>query len=234
MMQHEVSDFNSMNGVILMTKREAKALDTIARAEIETRRKQREGRILRLASQQLRFAVKDAGGEQTNGARWFCLQVASGFDFTVEKLLLDCGVEVLVPREKVVIIRRGEKIETDRPIFSGYVLVRFVPSPEAFDGLRRQKNVFGFVAGLTGYLVVSEREVKRFQQLTLSLISRMPTDKSIGEGTEARITYGPFAGIECVVLAVKWRREGRARVRIVYDGNPFEIADMPLAFLERL
>jgi transcriptional antiterminator NusG len=233
-MRHEVFQFNSMSGVILMSKTVAGISGLVAPTEADQRRSQREGRVLRLARQQLRFAAKDFRGDSAHGARWFCLQVATGFDFTVEKLLSECSVEVLVPREKVTSVRRGRKLESERPYFSGYVLVRFVPSPEAFDGLRRQKNVFGFVAGLTGYLVVSDKEVKRFQQLTPSLISRMPTDKSICEGTKARITCGPFAGIDCVVLAVKWKREGRARVQIAYDGNCFEIADMPLAFLERL
>ncbi|HEX5934231.1 MAG TPA: transcription termination/antitermination NusG family protein [Pseudorhizobium sp.] len=208
--------------------------DEAALAEIEQRRKQREGRVLRLARAQLQRASAEIVELRPRDARWFCLQVMSGFDFVVEKLFADCGVEVLAPRDKVTLVRRGKKIERERAYFGGYVLARFVPSPEAFDGIRKQKGIFGIVAGANGYLVVRDEEVRRFQRLAPGAVSRMPTDKSIVEGSEAVIAYGPFAEMKCVVMAVKWSREARVRVRIVYDGNPFEIADMPLAFLRKL
>lgn len=191
-------------------------------------------RTISESRQQLHAASTEMSESRQKEARWFCLRVAGGHDFAVEKHLSDCGVEVLAPRERVVMVRRGKKIEGNRPYFPGYVLTRFVPTAEAFEGVRKQRHVVGFVSGYTGYLVVSDRDMKRFQHLTPSALSRMPTDKSIAEGMEARITYGPFAGIKCVVLAVKWKREGRVRVRITYDGKPFEISDMPLAFIEKL
>lgn len=209
-------------------------MDEAATAEIEQRRKKREGRVLRLAKAQLQRASAEIVEERPKDARWFCLQVQSGFDFVVEKLFSECGVEVLAPREKVTLRRRGKQINRERAYFSGYVLARFVPSPEAFDGVRKQKGIFGIVTGCNGYLIVRDEEVRRFQRLAPGSVSRMATDKTIAEGSEAVITYGPFAGMKCVVLAVKWSREARVRVRIVYDGNPFEIADMPLAFLKKL
>ncbi|SMD18187.1 transcription termination/antitermination NusG family protein [Rhizobium sp. RU36D] len=218
----------------LKRRRAFEALSPEETQALAERRKAREGRVLKLARAQLHAASREKVEAKPDSARWYCLQVASGHDFTVEKLLSDCGVEVLAPREKVTLVRRGRKIASERAYFSGYLLTKIVPSPEAFEGLRRQKNVFGFVSGAHGYLVVNSEEVQKFQRLRPGAVSRMPTDKTICEGSQAVIAYGPFAELVCTVLAVKWSREGRVRVRIVYDGNPFEIADMPLAFLKKL
>ncbi len=198
------------------------------------RRQQREGRVLRLAREQLRFAARHNTGGQPAGARWYCVQVAGGQDFTVEKLLSDCDVEVLSPRETVKIVRRGKKFEVQRPCFSGYVLARFVGSAEAFEGVRKQRHVFGIVAGRNGYMTVEDKDVKRFQSLTTDAISRMPVDRSIGEKDRVKVVDGLFAGKAAVVFAVKWSREPKARVMVDYDGNLIQVKDMPLAFLQKL
>lgn len=164
-------------------------------------------------------------------ARWYCLHVLRGKEFDVENALTVANVEVLVPREKIVSVRSGKKIETEVPRLASYMLVRLVPSAEAFSALRNQKHVLDFVGGAAGYHVVKDGDVVVFRSKNPL---RVATDKTIGQGTEADIVLGPFSGFRCIVTAVKWCREAKASVRINVQGKAFDIDSMPLAHLKKL
>ncbi|KKX24346.1 hypothetical protein YH62_27620 [Rhizobium sp. LC145] len=201
---------------------------------MEQRRQKREGRVLKLARAQLRPASSEIVESRANDARWFCLQVKNGHDFTVEKLFTDCGVQVLAPRETIVKVKRGKKIEGERAFFPGYLLVRLVPSAEAFAAVRKQDHIVGFVGGESGYHVVRDADVVVFQPISTPDIAELPVDKTIGQSSRCRISAGPLAGLECVVLDVKWKREPRGRVRVEV-GDKFVVVDrLPIAFLEKL
>lgn len=209
-------------------------VDEAEAAEKERSKNEREGRILRLARAQLRFAAKPEDGEQPKSARWYCLQVSGGFDFAVEKLLRDCGVEVLAPCESVVKVKNGKKVDTLRAFFPGYLLVRLVPLAEAFEGLRRQKKVIGFVRGENGYHVVRDKEVNIFRPIEPVNVAELAVDRSIGQGTKCRINQGSLAGFECIVLAVRYKREARGKLQVNVSGNFVKVDDFPIAFLEKL
>ncbi|MDI7864316.1 antitermination protein NusG [Rhizobiaceae bacterium n13] len=197
-------------------------------------RSTRADRIARIAAEKLRAASITMIERKPKMAKWYCLRVESGKEFVVEKSLEEANVDVFVPSEKVVFVRKGEKLETVRPFFVSYLLVRCVPSGEAFEGLKNVKYVLGFVGGHDGYHVVRDEDVDVFKALKGGDIPRLATNKSMAEGDRAEIIFGPFNGFTCVVLAVKWCRESRARVQIDVSGNAFEIESMPLAFLKKL
>ena len=65
--------------------------------------------------------------------RWYVVHVYSGFEKKIaqqvkeqaaQKGLADLVDEVLVPSEDVQEMRRGQKINTERKFFPGYVLVK--------------------------------------------------------------------------------------------------------------
>lgn len=191
-------------------------------------------RAMRLARARLGAASAAAVKRQPHLARWFCLQLEPGMDFRVEKALLDAGVELLAPREKETAVRRGKAVEWEKPLLPGYMLVRFVPSPAAYDGLKRQKGVFDFVRRGEFYLTVEERDILPFKMLLPADIPRMKTDKSFADGDRAEITVGPFVGYTCLVKSVRWARTARASIVIVLGGKTFEIESIPVAFLKKL
>lgn len=198
------------------------------------RKRQRITRAVRLARQQLAHASLDVVKKDERKARWFCLKIEGGREYSVEKLLIDGNVDAVLPREKFQLVKNGKKFAGERPLLPGYLLVRIVPSASAFDGLRQQRGVADFVGGESGYHVIPDREVGRFRVLSEDDVQRMEADKSIGEGCRAVVTSGYFSGIECVVLSVKWARTARGRVRLLVDGKAFDVENMPIAFLKRL
>ncbi|WP_259667587.1 transcription termination/antitermination protein NusG [Rhizobium lentis] len=181
-----------------------------------------------LAASSERFAKKP------KNAKWYCLHVMTGRESSVEKTLEAAKIELVSPREKVVLVKKGKKIETSRLFFPGYILVHCQPSAEAFHGLRSMKNVLDIVGNGGKYHVIADEQVSVFKGMTDLPAPRVTTDKSFCEGDRAMITFGPFKDFDCVVLAVKWSREARARVQLAVFGKNFEIESMPLAFLEKL
>lgn len=192
-------------------------------------------RMQRIRSANLHAAARDVIESKPRMAKWFCLKVERGREFAVEKLLSDANVEAFMPREKWIKVRQGKTIEGELPFFPNYMLVRIVPSEEAFHGLKRVKYVSDIVGGPNGYHAVSDGHVDVFKQICSDIaIPRIATDKTISDGDRADIVSGPFAGFLCLVVSVTWSRQARARVAIDLDGKVFEIDSMPLAFLKKL
>lgn len=197
-------------------------------------RSTRANRIARIAADRLRAASKEKCEREPKMANWYCLRVESGREFIVEKFLQDANVEAFVPVESFVRVQKGKGIEGTRPLFPSYVLVRCVSSGQAFHGLRNVNHVIDIVGGKDGCHVVRDQHVEAFKALSVTGdIPRVATDKSIKDGDIAEITFGPFAGFTCVIVAVKWCRQARAKVVIDVMGKSFEIESMPLAFLKK-
>jgi transcriptional antiterminator NusG len=93
------------------------------------------------------MASRRIANEYPDIAGWYCLSVEQRREFTVENMFVEMDIEACVPRfkgqEKV---HRGRKIRAPMlPVIPGYMLVRCVPSPQAFVGLRGAKHVTGII-----------------------------------------------------------------------------------------
>ncbi|MDX0258948.1 antitermination protein NusG [Sinorhizobium meliloti] len=194
-----------------------------------------EDRMRRITERSLRAASMKVTEMNPESARWYCLLVKKGREFDVENSLREANVEAFMPRERVVKVRHGRKIEGDIPYFPSYMLVRCIPSAEAFHGLRRHRNVIDIVGGASGYHALKDENIAVFKRICDGAeVPRIATDKTFKEGDRADIVLGPFAGFVCIVTAVKWCRQAKASVRIDVQGRPFDIDSMPLAFLKKL
>ena len=199
------------------------------------RAQQRQLRMSRSRAVLMQSASIDSTARQPEAARWYCLYVHPGREFAVESVLRDANVEFCLPREKWVAERRGRKIEGEKAMFPGYLPVRFVWSASAFQAFKRVRGVFDFVGGVDGYYSIPDKHIQRLRLWeTGGDPTRVETDKTMAEGDKAEIIFGPFAGLRCIVLAVKWSRQARARVLVRDKGVELEIQSIPLAFLEKL
>lgn len=167
-----------------------------------------------------------------NEAKWFCLNVFDGSELTVERRLADGGVKVLVPTEKFEMLVKEKRVERERACFTGYVFVRIVPSALAFDRLRKVKAVIDFLHNGERYHEVPDHALG-FYADKLN-IDRMKADKSIGDGCAVVIRFGPFAGLEGVVLQVAYPKSRTPFARVWSKLYGREIKNVPLAFMEKV
>lgn len=197
--------------------------------------RQRESRVQRLTKAQLHAASASLVERDEKAARWYCLAVRGGHEFAVEKKISEAGVEIFVPSEHWSAVRKGRKIEGKRAFMPGYALVRIVPSADAFCGLTNQKDVVRFVGNSSGYHIISNHDVTVLKSISdANNVSRMPVDRSIGQGVKAHVEKGIFAGHDCVVLQVTTGRDPRARVWVEAFGEFSRDVSLPLAFLRKL
>jgi transcriptional antiterminator NusG len=210
-------------------------------AEPSQWQRERVTRQQRLYRAKLAPASAELVNQRPDDARWYCLIVVDGSELSVDSRLSDAGVEALVPREKRSILRKqkkgepGKLIEVERACFEGYVFVRILPSPLAFMRLREVKGVLEFLRAGERYHVVRSRDLGFYRGAFTGLnTERMKSDKTIGDGTKVLVKFGPFSGVEGVVLQVSKpaSRDPVARIWSALYGK--EIKNVPLAHLERL
>ena len=100
-------------------------------------------------------------------ARWYVVHVYSGFERkvaqsireqAVQKGMADQFVEVLVPTEEVVELRRGAKVNAERKFFPGYVLVKMDLSDDAWHLVKNTPKVTGFLGSRTRPSPISDAE----------------------------------------------------------------------------
>ena len=86
--------------------------------------------------------------------RWYIVQAYSNFEQKVADLIREqakqrhlehCFDEILVPKEKVVEVRRGRKVDAERKFFPGYVLVKMDLTDEAYHLIKNTPKVTGFL-----------------------------------------------------------------------------------------
>src|SRR4029079_14324394 len=83
-------------------------------------------------------------------SRWYAVHAYSNFENKVaesireqakQRGLSDLFEEILVPKEKVVEVRRGRKVDAERKFFPGYVLVKMQLTDEAYHLIKNTPKV---------------------------------------------------------------------------------------------
>lgn len=162
--------------------------------------------------------------------KWYVVHVYSGFERKIaeqikqqaaQKGLADKFDEVLVPTEQVVEVRRGQKVDTDRKFFPGYVLVKMEMTDEAYHLVKNTPKVTGFLgaAGGTKPLPVSEREVQNIIGAVEEGVERPKPTIRFDIGETVKVVDGPFASFDGQVESVD---EDKARLRVAVSifGRP--------------
>lgn len=152
---------------------------------------------------------------------WYVIHTYSGYEDAVAKSLRkrkeSLGMEdkifqVLVPKEKKVELKDGQKETVEDKIFPGYVLVQMIVTDDSWYVVRNTPNVTGFVGSGTTPVPVSEEEV---ESLKKRMGAKEPEYKiEVEEGDPVKITDGPFEGFDGKVDEVD---EDKGKVKVLVD-----------------
>ena len=151
--------------------------------------------------------------------RWYIVQAYSNFERKVaedirqkvaQKKLEDLVDDVIVPTEKVVEMRRGRKVDTERKFFPGYVLVKMAMTDEAYHLIKNTPKVTGFLGADNKPMAISEGEAKRILQQVQEGVERPKPSIHFDIGEQVRVADGPFASFNGLVEEVD---EERARLK---------------------
>ena len=153
-------------------------------------------------------------------AHWYIVHAYSNFENKVaqsireqvaQRGLQDLFEEILVPTEKVVEVRRGRKVDTERKFFPGYVLVKMNLTDEAFHLIKNTPKVTGFLGADNKPMPISESEAMRILHQVQEGVERPKPLVSFEIGENVRVADGPFASFSGVVEEID---EARSRVKV--------------------
>jgi transcription termination/antitermination protein NusG len=159
---------------------------------------------------------------------WYVVQAYSGFEAYVtealNKRIKHAGMEklfgeIMVPKEQVVEMRRGQKCTSERKYFPGYVLVQMVMNDETWHLIKSVPKVMGFIGGTSDKPApISNRDVDEILSRVKEDVDK-PKPKTIYEvGEVVRIKEGPFADFNGVVEEVNYEKS-RLRVAVLIFGR---------------
>lgn len=160
--------------------------------------------------------------------RWYVVHVYSGFEKKIaqqireqaaQKGLGDAFDEILVPSEEVTEVRRGQKINSERKFFPGYVLVKMAMSDEAWHLVKDTPKVTGFLGARNKPSPITEAEAQRIVNQVQEGVDK-PRRPSITfeVGEQVRVADGPFTSFNGTVEEVDEER-GRVKVSVSIFGR---------------
>ncbi len=153
-------------------------------------------------------------------ARWYIVHAYSNFEKkvadSIEEQARSKGLDhlfekILVPTEKVVEVRRGRKVDSERKFFPGYVMVRADLTDEAYHLIKNTPKVTGFLGSdnkpVPGPDWGAEAIVTQIQEG----VERPKPSISFEIGGQIRVSDGPFASFSGTVQEVD---EERSRLKV--------------------
>ncbi len=160
--------------------------------------------------------------------RWYVIQAFSGYEQRVAETLQNQiqvqGMqeyfgEILVPKEKVKEIREGRRVESERKLFPGYVLVQMVMNEKSWLFVRHTDRVLGFVGGsVEKPMPITQQEADRIMN-RLKETEETPRPKTMFEvGEVVRVREGAFEDFNGTVESVDYEKN-RVSVSIAIFGR---------------
>jgi transcriptional antiterminator NusG len=185
----------------------------------------------------------DLGGENTQKARWYAVQVASGCEKRVKTNLeqrvhtLDVAdriLQVQIPQSATIKVRKdGSRQHGEEKVFPGYVLIKMIMDDDAWQVVKNTPHVINFVGaeqkrhygrgrGHVKPLPLSPSEVDRiFKQVQIQE-PVVKIDMEIGD--RVLVLSGPFKDFEGEVIEVSPERgKLKALLSIFGRDTPVEL-----------
>ena len=153
-------------------------------------------------------------------AHWYVIHVYSGFENKValsireqarQKGMEEQILDVQVPTEEVVRMRRGSKVSSERKFFPGYVLVKMDMSDESWHLVKNTPKVTSFLGGRGKPIPISDAEAERIMRQVKEGVERPKPMITFEVGEQVRVADGPFSSFNGTVEEVD---EEKARLKV--------------------
>jgi len=178
-------------------------------------------------------AVTGAG--TTMEHRWYAIQTTAGHENKVRSLI-DRRIQedprptgekpirqALVPTQEVVEIKNGKKINVERKLYPGYVLVEMVANQETLHVINNIQGVIKFVGTGRDPMPLRQEEVNRLLGVAEAVSETEPKEEiPFLMGQVVEIIEGPFSDFSGTVEEVL-PDKGKVRVSVSLFGRPTSV-----------
>lgn len=153
--------------------------------------------------------------------RWYIIHAHSGAEKKVAETIREKAEkkgqaslisEILVPSEQVIEVKRGAKVESERNIFPGYVLICMDLNDDLWHLIREIPKISGFLGTKRGKpSPLPHQEAARILTQIQEGFDQPKSTLSFEVGEQVRVCDGPFATFTGSVEEVE---EDKARLKV--------------------
>lgn len=172
-----------------------------------------------------------------NNLKWYVLRAISGKENKVKEYIESALVtsslfreyvsQVLIPTEKVVVLKNGKRSIKERNLLPGYVLVECNLTDECYPLLRNIPNVLGFLSeskSNTKPAPVPQSEINKIVGDVDVTEEELMMDETYMVGEKIKVTDGPFNGFNGVISEVLQDKHKLKVVVTIFDRQtPLEL-----------
>ncbi len=155
-----------------------------------------------------------------SNARWYVVQAYSTFEekvaeqirITAEKKgLMSLIEEIMVPKEEVMEVKKGQRQKAQRNFFPGYILMKANMNDDIWHLVKNTPKVTGFLGANNKPQPISEKEAQAILQQVQEGVERPKPSVTYEIGEEVKVTDGPFASFSGIVEEVD---EDKAKLKV--------------------
>tara|TARA_Y100000817_G_scaffold281611_1_gene246349 strand:- start:189 stop:959 length:771 start_codon:yes stop_codon:yes gene_type:complete len=147
--------------------------------------------------------------------KWYVVHTQSGYENKVQGNLAqriqsmnkeDSIHEVVIPLENVVEFKQGKRVEVQKKMFPGYILVRCRMNDEVWNVIRNTPGITGFVGASNKPTPLPRKEVENFLgtegEADGQAVKRAKPRMGYEEGETVRVKEGPFADFSGEIIEI--------------------------------
>ena len=143
--------------------------------------------------------------------RWYVINTYSGHENKVKTNLEHRIVSmnqqprfrrVVVPTEQVIETKDGQKVQTEKRVLPGYVLVNMDLDDESWSVVKNTPGVTGFVGSGSKPVPLSQAEVDRILHTGTGAAERPRTQVQFQLGESVKVTSGPLSDFDGEIVDV--------------------------------
>ena len=163
---------------------------------------------------------------------WYAVHTIAGHENKVKDVLTRRSIvegvwqsdiyEILIPTERELATRAGKRVEIDKKVFPGYILIQMSLTDDIYKLVKSTSGVTGFVQSGNKPLPLEESEVKRIMKNLES--SKEAPKVAWNKGDAIRVVEGPFSEFSGKIEEVNADREKlKVLINIFGRDTPVEL-----------
>lgn len=152
---------------------------------------------------------------------WYVINTYSGHENKVKLNLLqriksmnqEQNVkEIVVPTEQIVETKNGQKVQTEKRVFPGYVLVNMLMTDDSWSLVKNTPGVTGFVGSSNKPIPLNAQEVDRI--LHTSTVEKPKAVAMFSVGETVRVMSGPLSDFNGEIAEIS---EDQSKLKVLVN-----------------
>ena len=160
-------------------------------------------------------------------AKWYIVGAASGFEEKAVKTIQDNArkaslnhffFDFQIPKQEVVEIKRGKKINSEKNFFPGYMLIKMIMNNQTWQLVKNTNKISGFTGNDHKPIPLSQNEAMKMLKKADDSIEYIAPKYVYEVGQQVKVIEGPFASFNGMVEEVDEER-GRLKISVSIFGR---------------